>query len=75
MQFIKDLDVGEVWHNYTKSYVEVALGDAHRNEFTLWNSAYLHRASNAEDVDAPNHLKMNQSTSKNEYRTIVKYYS
>lgn len=41
-QFIKDLDVAETWANYTLSYVNHFLGDAHCAEFTLWNSAYLH---------------------------------
>jgi len=51
VQHIKDLNIGEVWSNYTKSYIEVALGDAHKNEFTLWNSAYLERQTTANDVD------------------------
>jgi gamma-carbonic anhydrase len=50
VSFIKDLDIGEVWHNYSKSYIEVTLADAHKNEFTLWNSAYLHRQSSETDV-------------------------
>lgn len=50
VSFMKDLDVGEVWANYTKSYVEVSLADAHKNEFTLWNSAYLHRNSSSSDT-------------------------
>ena len=50
VSFIKDLDIGEVWHNYSKSYIEVTLADAHKNEFTLWNSAYLHRQSSETDI-------------------------
>lgn len=50
VSFMKDLDVGELWANYTKSYVEVSLADAHKNEFTLWNSAYLHRHSSSTDA-------------------------
>ena len=45
VKFIKDLNVAEVWANYTKSYSVSALGDMHRNEFTMWNSAYLNRDS------------------------------
>lgn len=41
VEYVKDLDIGEVWANYTLSYVTVALGDVHRNEFTLWSSNYL----------------------------------
>jgi gamma-carbonic anhydrase len=49
--FIKDLDIGEVWANYTKSYVHSSLGDAMKNEFTTWNSAYMQRESSMTDVD------------------------
>lgn len=45
--FIKDLDVGEVWSNYTKSYVECSLGDVYVAEFTQWNSSYLERDTTA----------------------------
>ena len=41
MKFIKDLDIGEVWANYTKSYVISSVGEVCKNEFTAWNSAYL----------------------------------
>lgn len=52
---MKDLDVGELWANYTKSYVEVSLADAHKNEFTLWNSAYLQRQSYSTDASPEQH--------------------
>lgn len=39
--FIKDLNIAETWSNYTYSYLIHSLGEAHKNEFTLWNSAYL----------------------------------
>lgn len=45
VKFVKDLDVGEVWANYTKSYVNAALGTNHRLEYTTWNSAYLSKPS------------------------------
>lgn len=45
VRFVKDLDVGEVWANYTKSYVNASLGTSHRQEFTTWNSAYMSRPS------------------------------
>ena len=41
VEFVKDLDIGEVWANYSYSYVNVALGDYHRSEFTIWASNYL----------------------------------
>ena len=48
--FIKDINVAEVWTNYSNSYVNQFLGDAHKNEFTLWNSAYLHKDATFEDL-------------------------
>jgi carbonic anhydrase/acetyltransferase-like protein (isoleucine patch superfamily) len=74
VSFIKDLNIGEVWHNYTKSYVEVSLGDAHKNEFTTWNSAYLERNSSAEDVKPEEHEFLGTSTPRNHFKGLVKYY-
>jgi carbonic anhydrase/acetyltransferase-like protein (isoleucine patch superfamily) len=45
VEHIKDLNVGEVWANYAYSYINVALGESHRNEFALWSSAYLQKSS------------------------------
>ena len=54
--FVKDLNVAETWSNYTLSYVHHHLSEVHKNEFTLWNSAYLDRVSNQDDfsVDTEN---------------------
>jgi carbonic anhydrase/acetyltransferase-like protein (isoleucine patch superfamily) len=41
VEYVKDLDIGEVWANYSLSYVNVALGDYNRSEFTMWASNYL----------------------------------
>jgi carbonic anhydrase/acetyltransferase-like protein (isoleucine patch superfamily) len=41
VEYVKDLNVGEAWANYSLSYVNVTLGDSNRNEFTLWASNYL----------------------------------
>jgi hypothetical protein len=71
---VKDLDVGEVWANYTKSYSISALGDMHRNEFTMWNSAYLERTSSATDAQPDAQDILNQYTNKDYYRDIVKFY-
>ena len=51
VEYIKDLDIGEVWANYSYSYVTVALGDFHRNEFTLWPTGYLQKPSTQEDLE------------------------
>lgn len=74
VSWIKDLNVGETWHNYTKSYVETALGDAHKNEFTTWNSAYLDRESYADDVEPNANDIRSAYTGKNYFKGIVKYY-
>ena len=50
-EYVKDLDIGEVWANYTYSYVNVSMADAHRNEFTVWGNNYLQKGSSQEDID------------------------
>jgi carbonic anhydrase/acetyltransferase-like protein (isoleucine patch superfamily) len=45
VEYVKDLDIGEVWSNYSLSYIHVALGDFHRAEFTQWSSNYLLKES------------------------------
>lgn len=51
VEYVKDLDIGEAWHNYSLSYVNVALGDQHRFEFTMWPSNYLLKPTTQEDVE------------------------
>ena len=72
---MKDLDVGEVWANYTLSYVNVAIADAHRNEFTTWSSNYLLKDSSADDLEANENDLETMYTTKNLYRGIAKYYA
>jgi len=74
VKFMKDLTLGEYWANYTKSYVNSSLADAHKNEFTLWNSAYLQRASTQEDAQPDENELISSYVTKNPYRGIVKYY-
>jgi carbonic anhydrase/acetyltransferase-like protein (isoleucine patch superfamily) len=74
VKFIKDLNVAEVWANYTKSYTVSTLGDQHRNEFTLWNSAYLNRDTTEGDAEPEYHEKKNSHMTKNYYKGLVKYY-
>ena len=71
-EFIKDLNVAETWSNYTRSYVNQTLGDVHRNEFTLWNSAYLERPTYREDVEFQ---EQGTFISRDLYRGLVKYYA
>ena len=46
-----ETNLGETWANYTKSYITSSMADAVKNEFTLWNSAYLQRASTKGDAE------------------------
>lgn len=75
MEFVKELDIGEAWANYSYSYVNVSLGDAHRNEFTMWNSNYLLKPATQEDVEIAEEDLDNAYTTKNLFRGIVKYYA
>ena len=73
MKFIKDLDIGEVWANYTKSYIVSAVGEAVKYEFTTWNSAYLHRESSATDAD-PDDGELEVLTVPNPFNGFPKHY-
>ena len=72
---MKDLDIGEAWANYSYSYVNVALGDTLRNEFTLWPSNYLQKVATKEDIELDEHDLDSMYTTKNLYRGLVKYYA
>lgn len=73
--FIKDLNVAETWSNYTLSYMNHFLSETHKNEFTLWNSAYLQKDSTYDDVDVDLDHCETQRTSNNAMRGLVKYYA
>lgn len=49
-EFVKDLDIGERWANYTLSYVYSHLGEITKNEYTLWSNAYLKKESSQDDA-------------------------
>jgi gamma-carbonic anhydrase len=75
VEYVKDLNIGETWANYSYSYVNVALGDAHRNEFTMWPSNYLKKEPTAEDIELSEENMDATYTTKNLYRGIIKYYA
>jgi carbonic anhydrase/acetyltransferase-like protein (isoleucine patch superfamily) len=75
VEFVKDLTLGEIWSNYSYSYVAVSLGDAHRNEFTQWASNYLKRESNLEDVELRDDELDTMQITKNVHRGVIKYYA
>ena len=74
-EFIKDLNIAETWSNYTLSYVHHFLADVHKNEFTVWNSAYLHRDSSVDDVELDIDHMTHSKTSNNIMRGVIKYYA
>ena len=74
VEYVKDLDIAESWANYTYSYVNTALGDAHRREFTMWPSNYLLKSSSKNDVDVEDGDLQAQYVTKNYNRGMVKYY-
>lgn len=74
VQYIKDLDIAETWSNYTLSYVNHHLGEVHKNEFTVWNAAYLERESTADDLDIAD-TSSAQVCSPNIMHGMVKYYA
>ena len=71
--FIKDLDIGETWSNYTYSYMNHYLGEVHKGEFTVWNAAYLDRESTSDDLDNSD-LNTGRVSSPNVMQGMVKYY-
>ena len=73
VKFIKDLNYGEVWSNYTKSYIVSSTGDMLKNEFTMWNSAYLQRDASATDADPEDNVMVASSVS-NQWRHMAKVY-
>ena len=75
VEYVKDLNVGEVWANYSYSYVNVTLGDAHKNEFTLWNSNYLLKEATKDDIELSEEDLDGMYTTKNLYKGLVKYYA
>lgn len=75
VEYVKDLNLGEVWANYTYSYVNVAMADAHRAEFTMWPSNYLLKEPTHEDLEVSEDNMEAMYTAKNLYRGLVKYYA
>jgi carbonic anhydrase/acetyltransferase-like protein (isoleucine patch superfamily) len=75
VEYVKDLNLGEVWANYTYSYVNVAMGDAHRFEFTQWPSNYLLKEPTHEDLEVSEDNLDAMYTAKNLYRGLIKYYA
>ena len=73
VKFMKDLDVGESWANYTKSYVISATGEVLKDEFTTWNSSYMDRPSYSDDIN-PDDNDLRPVRISDYYKGIAKHY-
>jgi len=75
VEYVKDLDIGEAFANYSLSYVNVALGDIHKNEFTIWPSNYLKMPSNREDLEFAEEEVEPAYCGRSEWSGKVKHFS
>jgi hypothetical protein len=57
------------------SYVHHFLSDVHKNEFSVWNNAYLYKETSSEDIDIDSDKYMHQQVSPNMMRGVVKFYA
>ena len=74
--FVKDLNVAETWSNYTYSYVVHAASDAHKNEFTTYNAAYLELPSYKESVEVDlDNYQRSVVGNQDLFHGMVKYYA
>lgn len=60
-EYVKDLDIGELFTNYSLSYANTYLGDVVMDTYTSWPSNYLLKDSESGDID-PEYYR-DQSTS------------
>jgi hypothetical protein len=51
------------------------LSEVHKNEFTVWNSAYLEKESFKEDLEIDLDHAEDMKHSGNPFRGLVKYYA
>lgn len=52
VEYVKDLDIGELFANYSLSYVNSTLGDMVQDTFTTIPSNYMEKESTTEDLTA-----------------------
>ena len=74
VEYVKDLDIGEAWANYSYSYVNVSLGDMHLASFAPWGNAYLDMPSAFEDVNVKEEDCKSIYVAKDMLKGSVKYY-
>ena len=74
VEFVRELNVAEVFSNYSYSYIHYHLGEAHKVEFTAWPSNYLEKVSAREDVDVEEQEKISLTSPRNGMGDWVKHY-
>ena len=74
-EYVKDLNVGESWANYTYSYVNAALGDTHKHQFTVWANNYLQKGAAQADVDPTENEVSSAYIERDIYAGMVKHYA
>ena len=58
-EYVKDLDIGELFANYSLSYVNTFLGDIVKDTYTNWPSNYLLKESDTRDLHGDEYYKEN----------------
>ena len=56
VEFVKHLDMAELFTNYSLSYVNTFLGDKVMETYTSWPSNYLLKKATKEDVSTPERI-------------------
>ena len=51
VEYVKELDIGELFANYSLSYVNSSLGDSVKETFTSWPTNYMLKESTTDDLD------------------------
>ena len=68
VEYVKHLDIGESFANYSLSYVNTFLGDLVKNTHTLWPSNYLLKPATKDDLgDSELYEKKMVPINPNEY--------
>lgn len=60
-EYVKDLDIGESFANYSLSYANTFLGDIVMDTYTSWPSNYLLKEARSSDVEPETYRNMSHS--------------
>lgn len=73
IEYVKHLDIGESFTNYSLSYTNTFLGDLVKDKFTVWPSNYLLKPTTKDDLgDGELYEKKLMTDNPNEF---IKHYS